>query len=249
ALNTEVPDKIWFGKDVKYDHLRVFGCKAFVHVPKDERSKLDMKTRQCIFIGYGHDEYGYMMYDLVEKKLVRSHDVQFMEDQTIEDIVQNDEQHNCGDQLLGDGFDVPLDDDAEKEQEMSQDENLGDVPKPLPVQFRRSNRERQSSTRYTFDEYMKKNLKCYEGSMESEERQKVWQSKLQKCVTLSTTKAELGFVQEDEYWLFCNSQSAIHLELAKVHTDDNGADMMTKVVPREKFEVCCEITRLAITST
>ncbi|RDX90437.1 hypothetical protein CR513_27693, partial [Mucuna pruriens] len=69
ALNTEVPDKIWFGKDVKYDHLRVFGCKAFVHVPKDERSKLDMKTRQCIFIGYGHDEYGYRMYDPVEKKL------------------------------------------------------------------------------------------------------------------------------------------------------------------------------------
>ncbi|RDX75688.1 hypothetical protein CR513_44403, partial [Mucuna pruriens] len=45
ALNTELPDKIWFGKDVKYDHLRVFSCKAFMHVPKDERSKLDMKTR------------------------------------------------------------------------------------------------------------------------------------------------------------------------------------------------------------
>ena len=41
ALNSEVPNKIWFGKNVKYDHLRVFGCKAFVHVPKDERSKLD----------------------------------------------------------------------------------------------------------------------------------------------------------------------------------------------------------------
>ncbi|RDX79229.1 hypothetical protein CR513_40379, partial [Mucuna pruriens] len=40
-----------------------------------KRSKLDMKTRQCIFIGYGHDEYGYRMYDPVEKKLVRSRDV------------------------------------------------------------------------------------------------------------------------------------------------------------------------------
>ncbi|RDX71862.1 hypothetical protein CR513_48731, partial [Mucuna pruriens] len=35
---------------------------------------------------YDHDEYGYRMYDPVEKKLVRSHDVQFIEDQTIEDI-------------------------------------------------------------------------------------------------------------------------------------------------------------------
>ncbi|RDY04376.1 hypothetical protein CR513_11920, partial [Mucuna pruriens] len=41
-----------------------------------------MKTGQCIFIGYGHDEYGYKLYDLVGYR----HDVQFMEDQTIEDI-------------------------------------------------------------------------------------------------------------------------------------------------------------------
>jgi len=53
VLNSEVLSKIWFGKNVKYDHLRVFGCKAFVHVPKDERSKLDVKSRQCIFISYG----------------------------------------------------------------------------------------------------------------------------------------------------------------------------------------------------
>nr|KYP48956.1 Retrovirus-related Pol polyprotein from transposon TNT 1-94 [Cajanus cajan] len=83
-LNSEVPDKIWFGKNASYDHLRVFGCKAFVHIPRDERSKLDTKTRQCIFIGYGEDEFGYRFYDPVEKKLVRSRDVQFMEDQTIE---------------------------------------------------------------------------------------------------------------------------------------------------------------------
>ncbi|RDX68336.1 hypothetical protein CR513_52691, partial [Mucuna pruriens] len=73
ALNTEVLDKIWFDKYVKYDHLRVFDCKTFVHVAKDEKSKLDMKTKQCIFIGYGQDEYGNKLYDLVEKKLFRSH--------------------------------------------------------------------------------------------------------------------------------------------------------------------------------
>ncbi|RDX84160.1 hypothetical protein CR513_34832, partial [Mucuna pruriens] len=137
TLNIEVPDKIWFGKDVKYDHLR------------DERSKLDMKTRQCTFIGYGHDKYSYKMYDPIEKKLVRSRDVQFMEDQTIKDIDKNGEQHNYGDQLLGDGFDVPLDDDAEEEQEMSQDENLGDALEPPPIQLKRCNRQRQSSIRYT----------------------------------------------------------------------------------------------------
>ncbi|RDY05381.1 hypothetical protein CR513_10796, partial [Mucuna pruriens] len=199
ALNTKVPDKIRFGKDVNYNHLRVFGCKAFVHVPKDERSKLNMKTRQCIFIGYGHDEYGYRMYDPVEKKLVRRRDVQFMEDQTIEDIdkvkkstlekdnslseidpiwmpvhyldtvdnnIQNGEQHKyIGDQQLEDGFDIPLNGDVEEEQEMSQYENLGDAPEPPPIQLRRSNRKRQSSTRYTSDEYVTltdgKEPECY----------------------------------------------------------------------------------------
>ncbi|KAJ0042674.1 hypothetical protein Pint_18583 [Pistacia integerrima] len=53
---------------------------------RDERSKLDMRTRQCIFIGYGLNEFGYRLYDPVEKKLVRSHDVVFMEDQTIQDV-------------------------------------------------------------------------------------------------------------------------------------------------------------------
>ena len=38
ALQSDLPNNIWYGKDVSYDHLRVFGCKAFVHVPKDERS-------------------------------------------------------------------------------------------------------------------------------------------------------------------------------------------------------------------
>jgi len=86
VLHVDVLERVWYGKDVSYSHLRVFGCKAFVHVPKDERSKLDAKTRECIFIGYGHDEFGYRFYDLVEKKLVRSHDVIFVEDHTIEDI-------------------------------------------------------------------------------------------------------------------------------------------------------------------
>ncbi|KAL9254956.1 Retrovirus-related Pol polyprotein from transposon TNT 1-94-like protein [Drosera capensis] len=68
------------------DHLWVFGYKALVHFPKDERSKLDMKTRQCIFLGYAQDELGYQLYDPIEKTVVRSHNVVFMEDQTIDDI-------------------------------------------------------------------------------------------------------------------------------------------------------------------
>ncbi|KAL4311654.1 hypothetical protein GQ457_01G013270 [Hibiscus cannabinus] len=72
-LQGDVPDKFRFGKDLSYDHLRVFGCKEFVHVPKDERCYLDAKTRQCIFIVYGLDgDFGKRLYDPVQKKLIRS---------------------------------------------------------------------------------------------------------------------------------------------------------------------------------
>ena len=45
ALDGDVPNKVWFNKDVSYDHLKVFGCKTCVHVPKNDRSKLDVKTK------------------------------------------------------------------------------------------------------------------------------------------------------------------------------------------------------------
>jgi transposase InsO family protein len=43
-LQGDIPNMVFYGKEVSYDHLKVFGCKAFVHIPRDERSKLDLKT-------------------------------------------------------------------------------------------------------------------------------------------------------------------------------------------------------------
>ena len=54
-LDFEVPEEKWLGKNISYDHLRVFGCEAFVHVPKEKRTKLDMKSKKCIFIEYGDE--------------------------------------------------------------------------------------------------------------------------------------------------------------------------------------------------
>jgi len=71
-LNCDFPQRVWTGKDVSFEHLRVFGCKAFVHVPRDERSKLDSKAKQCIFLRYGHEEFGYrpeMLFSLKIKPL------------------------------------------------------------------------------------------------------------------------------------------------------------------------------------
>ena len=72
-------------KDVSYQHLKVFDCLAYVHVAKNKRGKLDLKTRPCIFLGYGDNEFGYRLWNLEEKKVMWSRDIVFMEEKTITD--------------------------------------------------------------------------------------------------------------------------------------------------------------------
>ncbi|CAJ2627704.1 unnamed protein product [Trifolium pratense] len=65
---------------------------------------------------------------------------------TIGGDVQNGEPHDyVDDQQLGEEVYIPADNDEEND--MSQDENLGEAPESSQVQLRRSNRQRQPSTR------------------------------------------------------------------------------------------------------
>ena len=47
------------------------GDLAYMHVAKDHRRNLDPKTRPCIFLGYDDDEFGYQLWNLAEKKVIR----------------------------------------------------------------------------------------------------------------------------------------------------------------------------------
>ncbi|KAL6343279.1 hypothetical protein AAG906_022195 [Vitis piasezkii] len=44
-LEDDITEKVWTAKFVSFKHFRVFGCKAFVHVLRDEWPKLDNKTK------------------------------------------------------------------------------------------------------------------------------------------------------------------------------------------------------------
>ena len=63
----------------------MFGCRTFVHIPKDERSKIDVKAKPCIFLGYGHEEFRYRLWDPMSRKIVRNRDVMFIENQLVDD--------------------------------------------------------------------------------------------------------------------------------------------------------------------
>ena len=40
ALDGEILEEAWTGKQVKYSFIITFGCEAFVHIDKDYRTKL-----------------------------------------------------------------------------------------------------------------------------------------------------------------------------------------------------------------
>ena len=57
-----------------------------MHVLKEQRSKLDDETISLVFIGYGDKEFGFRLWDPIKKKLVKSRDVVFQEDQNLRDF-------------------------------------------------------------------------------------------------------------------------------------------------------------------
>ena len=82
-LDRDIPQRVWTSKDVSYRHLRVFDYPAYIHVVKDQRRNLDRKTLPCILMGYDYDEFGYRLWDLANKKGIRSRDIVFIEEKTM----------------------------------------------------------------------------------------------------------------------------------------------------------------------
>ena len=82
-LEGDILQSLWSDKEVPYKYLRVFSCLAYVHITKDQRGKLDPKSRTCLFPEY--DELGYRLWDLIDKKVIRSRDIVFMEEKMIAD--------------------------------------------------------------------------------------------------------------------------------------------------------------------
>ena len=173
-LEGEVPEKVWTKKEVSYTHLRVFGCKALIHVPKEQRMKLDDRATPCIFTGYGDEEFGYRLFDPKQRRFVRSRDVVFYEDQTIEDLNKaeaprkeknrfddeedtspvsssNPQAENGGATEVEEPVEVVPTGDVVAE---PTEEPLVQIPAEIPEPHtRRSDRVKRPSTRYPNDEY------------------------------------------------------------------------------------------------
>ena len=62
------------------DHLRIFGCPVYIHVPKEKRSKLEPSDKKGIFEGYSETSKAYRIYIPRQRYIEVSRDVTFPEE-------------------------------------------------------------------------------------------------------------------------------------------------------------------------
>ena len=83
AVKAMTPYEVWKGYKPNVNHFRIFGCSAYAHIPKDERSKMDPKAKKRIYLGYGISVKGYRLFDTETSKVFHSRDVIFNETASI----------------------------------------------------------------------------------------------------------------------------------------------------------------------
>ena len=76
---TKTPYQEWNNTKSDLSYMRKFGCPAYVHTPKENRQKLDNKSRKLIFVGFEEGTKGYRLLDTSNNKVYISRDVIFME--------------------------------------------------------------------------------------------------------------------------------------------------------------------------
>jgi hypothetical protein len=81
ALDNMTPYEAWRGEKPNLSHLRVFGCRAHMHLDKTKRSKLDARSIPVIFVGYSNEAKAWLVWDPAAKnrKAQVSRDVTFEE--------------------------------------------------------------------------------------------------------------------------------------------------------------------------
>ena len=133
--------QLWHGEKTNLEHIRVFGCAVYVHVPDGERRKLDKKAQKFRFVGYTKTTGNYRVWDELKQKCYIRHDIIFNENDFKRSSSTSEPQTEEGTK------DVQISLDSHQEEETARD-SQPDVSLP-----RRSDRTRKPCVRYGFDEY------------------------------------------------------------------------------------------------
>jgi len=211
ALDCSILEEVWTSKNLNYSHLKIFECEAFVQIPKENRTKLDDKSKKCIFLGYADEDLGYRLWDPVKHKIIRSRDVISNESEMFKRTVGELEVKKFIDRFEN----IPpireneqkIQEHEEQRVENNEQEEEGILQEPLqeiqpgnapPQLVRRSSRPHTPSQRYPPSNYI---LLTDEGEPNCfQEACKVEHSKEWK----KAIKEEMNSLQENKTWELVN---------------------------------------------
>ena len=91
-LGYGILEEAWTSKKVIYSFLKTFECEAFAHIDYENRTKLEAKSRKCIFVGYGIDEFGYRLWDFENLKNCKKQGCHINDSVLYKDLLQQNEK-------------------------------------------------------------------------------------------------------------------------------------------------------------
>jgi hypothetical protein len=68
VMGEKTQEESWSGEKFFVSHPRVFGCEAYMHVPKVNMKKLKNKSIKCIFVGYIEGVKHHKLHNLFENR-------------------------------------------------------------------------------------------------------------------------------------------------------------------------------------
>ena len=92
----KTPWELFYNSKPDVSHMRAFGSRAYVHVPKELRKKLDSHTQVGYMVGYAANTKGYRIY-LATGKIVIARDVIFDETSNRAGKITNTMQESASD--------------------------------------------------------------------------------------------------------------------------------------------------------
>lgn len=147
SLNGLTPFEAWYGKCPDVSHLQNFGCKVLCLNNDLNKSKLDPRCKEGIFVGYSEETKGFRVWLPVEQKVIISRDVKFLRKvdpttEEFEDFISDELYEDFQDKKMEVTLE-PIEQGSQSGGEEEEDDNLNEVRGPgRPRLVRSGNRGR-----------------------------------------------------------------------------------------------------------
>lgn len=124
----KTPIELFSGRAPSVKHLKIFGSKAYVGVPRNLRRKLDMRAKEGVMLGYALSTRGYRIWLPNEQKIIETINVSF------DEMANKNEE--APQTVFRRSFDNQSTDSSSSEDESEGEASEKDVEPELPTQIK-----------------------------------------------------------------------------------------------------------------